>query len=128
MRALVVDDTVETRTALSRLLRRIGFDDILTAEDGRDALDQVREAGPIDLALVDWYMPNLDGVSTIRALRSQAGFRDVPILMVTGESDLQRIMLALSAGADDYVTKPFDPTSLRSHLLLLGLRLHPLLS
>ncbi|MEO1174821.1 MAG: response regulator [Myxococcota bacterium] len=117
MRALVVDDSRAMRTILSRILRELGFDPI-AAVDGVDALEKLGP-NPVDLALVDWNMPNMNGLDLVKNLRSNPMHLKTPIVMVTTESDVSRMTTALEAGADEYVLKPFTKEVLEEKLRIL---------
>ncbi len=119
MRAIVVDDSRATRMILRRILEGLSFD-VLEAEDGAAALDVLSAQDPLDLALVDWNMPVMDGVSFVREVRKDARQDGCKIVMVTTESDADRIVEALEAGANEYAMKPFDREVLASKLALLG--------
>lgn len=120
MRALIVDDSKTMRLILGRLLAQAGFE-CREAEDGCAALGQLRDRGPVDLALVDWNMPNMNGLELIQAIRAQSEFAEMKVMMVTTEAEMSRVVAALSAGADEYMMKPFTYESLSEKLSLLGL-------
>lgn len=119
MRVLVVDDSRATRAVLRLMLGAVGFD-VMEACDGRDALDVLAENGPPDAALVDWNMPQMDGLSFVKAVRSDPAYERLPLLMVTTESEPAQVVRALSAGADEYAMKPFTTDVILSKLALLG--------
>ena len=120
MRSLVVDDSRTMRSILGRQLKALGFE-VVEAEHGRDALDKLPSAGPIDLALVDWNMPEMDGPTLIRAMRADPRWADTPIMMVTSEADLSSVGKAIGFGANEYMIKPFDKDSLLLKLQSMGL-------
>ena len=123
MRALVVDDSAVIRTVLTRILNGLGFE-VTQACDGRDALAKLAEladAGRPDIALVDWNMPEMNGYELIRSLRSQAHYRDLPLMMVTTETEMDQVVRALAAGANEYLMKPFTPEMVQEKLAILGL-------
>ncbi len=120
MRALVIDDSRAMRAILTRQLDGLGFD-VAQAFDGRDALDLLDAGYLPDVALVDWNMPRMDGLSFIKAVRSRDEFRDVTLMMVTTESEQSNIVRALAAGAHEYVIKPFTEEVIADKLALLGL-------
>lgn len=122
MRALIVDDSRAMRMILGRTLKEIGFD-ILEAGHGGEALEQIAVAGPFDLALVDWSMPQMDGLEFVRRVRESHCADSMRIVMVTTESDVDRVAAALGAGADEYVTKPFTKDALASKLEIIGIPL-----
>ena len=119
MRALVVDDSRAMRVLMTRMLKEIGFD-VQEAGDGREALTRLREMGEVDIVLVDWNMPEMDGLEFLRAVRSDRGWDDIRVMMVTTECGMDEVMSALQEGADDYVMKPFDKEIIREKLILLG--------
>jgi two-component system chemotaxis response regulator CheY len=122
MRALVIDDSVTVRKILGRMLQELGFE-VLQASNGEDALEMLRsETQAIELALVDWNMPVMNGFEFLTAVRSQAGFDRLCLMMVTTESDVTQIMQALEAGADEYVMKPFTRETIEEKLHLLGMK------
>jgi two-component system, chemotaxis family, chemotaxis protein CheY len=123
-RALVVDDSRTTRRLLREFLSRLGFD-VAEAENGLLGLDELRTLGSVELIVVDWNMPDMDGLSFIRAVRADDAFEDVRILMVTTEVEMDRVCEALSAGADEYLMKPFSPEMVADKLALLGTRARP---
>jgi CheY-like chemotaxis protein len=105
-RLLVVDDNEENRNLLARRLERHGFA-VVTAPDGPLALEVVRRDS-VDLVLLDWMMPGMDGMEVLRALRAAPDTADLPVLMVTAKTESADIVEALGAGANDYITKPVD--------------------
>lgn len=108
MRALVVDDSRAMRMMLRRTLGGLGFE-VLEAEHGAAALAVLEGGGPVDVCLVDWNMPVMDGLEFIKAVRAVPEYERMVVLMVTSESDPARILRALMAGADEYATKPLTP-------------------
>lgn len=107
---LVVEDEEHIRTVIEYNLRRQGFD-VYTAENGLDGLDLVRRVRP-DVVLLDWMMPEMDGLEVLAELKRDPITEDIPVLMLTAKGMAADIEKALELGADDYITKPFDPTSL----------------
>ncbi len=90
------------------------------AADGRAGLDRLHSAPQFDLALVDWNMPEMNGLEMLRQLRSE-GYTDLKVLMVTTEAENDFIVRALDAGADEYLMKPFDDAALTDKLAMLGI-------
>jgi two-component system chemotaxis response regulator CheY len=119
MRALIVDDSRFIRSYLRGLLEKRGIE-CLEAADGQAALDQLHTNATVDLALIDWNMPVMDGLSMLKQLRAD-GFADMKVMMVTTEAENTFIERALDAGADEYLMKPFDGDALREKLAMLGL-------
>lgn len=120
MKALVVDDSRAMRAAMRRLMHDLGFDTV-EASDGQDALDLLATtASEIDVALIDWHMPNVDGLQLVRAMQDQADTFRIRTMMVTAETDIRRVMEALKAGADEYLMKPVTRDALVEKLQILG--------
>jgi two-component system, chemotaxis family, chemotaxis protein CheY len=119
MQALVIDDSRAVRMLVGNLLREQGFA-VLEAGHGRDGLERLAENPDISLVLVDWNMPVMDGLEFIAAVRSQRGWDHVRLVMVTTETESEQVQRAMSAGADEYVMKPFTPDVLVAKLALLG--------
>ncbi|MFA6029708.1 MAG: response regulator [Elusimicrobiota bacterium] len=117
---LVVDDEKMVRTIVSRTLNGCGFR-VLEAGDGKEALTIIFERMPA-LIILDLCMPTLDGGSVCRVLRSDERTLSVPILVLTGLIETHTEVEILELGADDYMTKPFDPAELRSRLKALQRR------
>jgi two-component system chemotaxis response regulator CheY len=120
MRALIVDDNATIRRILLRFLAPLGFE-VFEAEHGGDALLQLGALGAVELVLVDWNMPLVDGLTFVRVVRAHERFAAVAIVMVTTESSESRVAEALSAGVDEYVFKPFTKDDVVSKLAALGL-------
>jgi two-component system, chemotaxis family, chemotaxis protein CheY len=121
MRALVIDDSRAMRLILARIARQLGFD-VVEAGNGREALDRLAELDSVpDLALVDWNMPEMNGLEFVAAVRRDARYRAMTLMMVTTESEQSQIVRALAAGAHEYVIKPFTPDAIVEKLALLGL-------
>ena len=117
--ALVVDDSRPIRSMLRKMLESLGFG-VAEAVDGADALEQLRAGAHPALVLVDWNMPNLNGLEFVKAVRRDPGFGDVRLVMQTTETEMDFVAQALEAGADEYVMKPFTEEILTDKLALLG--------
>lgn len=120
MKALVVDDSRSMRAILSKQLKELGFV-VDEAQSGQEALARLHADGPADLVLLDWNMPGMDGREVLEVIRSVPRYRDVRVMMVTTESEMSQVAVALEAGANEYLMKPFDRESLVEKLVLLGL-------
>ncbi len=120
MRALLVDDSRAMRMILARTLKEIGFE-VTEASHGLEGLERLNTSGPFDLALVDWNMPEMDGLTFVATVRRGQLAHAMRIVMVTTESEAERVAAALAAGADEYVTKPFTKDALTSKLEIIGL-------
>ena len=120
MRALVIDDSKAIRGLLKRELGHLGFE-VFEAGNGQEGMDQLSQLGPVDVALVDWTMPVMDGLSFLKEVRANPDYERVLVVMVTSESDPAQIFQALMAGADEYATKPITAAALAEKLGLVGL-------
>jgi two-component system chemotaxis response regulator CheY len=118
MRALVIDDSRTVRAIIGQTLREEGLE-VVEAADGREGLERLRSTPGVELVLVDWNMPEMDGLDFIRAVRSDRNFDPVRIVMVTAEAEQAQMLRALAAGANEYVMKPFTREVLVAKLSLL---------
>ncbi len=111
---LVVDDDEHTRGLLKDLCESTGFR-VITAEDGNAAIDRITDSRP-DLVLLDLMMPRRDGFSVLRAVRENAAWVDLPIILLTAMGDMDGKIKGMELGADDYVTKPFKLVELQTRI------------
>lgn len=109
MRILLVDDSRTIRNIQKNTLAGMGHTDVLEAADGQEALTVLAAQRP-DLMLVDWNMPNMDGITLVRKVRETD--QALPMIMVTTEAERSRVMEALKAGVNNYVVKPFTAETL----------------
>ena len=119
MRALVVDDSRSMRAIIGKLLKELGFD-VEEAGSGLEALEALNRNPAFDLMLLDWNMPHMDGFELLRRVRTEPRFEDLPVMMVTTESEISQVEVALGAGANEYLMKPFDRHALLQKLMLIG--------
>jgi phosphoserine phosphatase RsbU/P len=115
MRALIADDDRMTALMLSRSLERLGYA-VTVVHDGNAAWDAVAGDTPPSIAIVDWMMPGLDGVELCRRIRAASLRTYVYVILVTSRTSRADLVAGLDAGADDYLTKPFDPDELRARV------------
>jgi two-component system chemotaxis response regulator CheY len=120
MRALVVDDSRAVRLIIGTILRELGID-VIEAGNGREALQRMTEHPELELVLVDWNMPEMNGLEYIRAVRSAGEYDAVRIMMVTTETEQEQVIRALDAGANEYLMKPFTKEVLIAKLSLLDI-------
>jgi two-component system chemotaxis response regulator CheY len=120
MRALVIDDSRTIRTIIGTILRQIGMD-VSEAGNGLQALEQMKLHSDVELVLVDWNMPEMNGLDFIKAIRAQRAYDRVRILMVTSETELDQVTRAMNAGANEYLMKPFSREILIAKLDLLDI-------
>jgi adenylate cyclase len=112
---LVVDDNEDNRFTLSMRLQDAGYDKIVEAANGREALDVMR-AQPLDLVLLDIMMPELDGYGVLQAMQSDVALREIPVLVISAVDDIQSVVKCIGLGATDYLTKPFNPVLLKARV------------
>ena len=112
---LIVDDNEDNRFTLSMRLQACGYENIVTAENGREALEKMRQ-GPVDLVLLDIMMPELDGYGVLEELRTDTALRDVPVVMISALEDINSVVRCIELGATDYLTKPFNPVLLKARV------------
>jgi two-component system chemotaxis response regulator CheY len=123
MNALIIDDSLAMRRILGKIVKRLGFD-VLEAEDGAKGLEMFQENyAQIEVTLVDWNMPGMDGLSFIEAVRADDRFTTDKLVMVTTETEPGRMTRALMAGVDEFVMKPFTTEILVDKLKLIGVRM-----
>ncbi len=118
MKVMLVDDSKTMRNIQKGILTQLGYTDLEEACDGLDALSKVGAFQP-ELLLVDWNMPNMDGLTFVKKFREQGN--KAPVIMVTTEAEKSRVVEAIKAGVNNYVVKPFTPD-------LLGERIKETLS
>jgi len=119
-KAVIVDDSKAIRMILSKTLEEVGFE-VCQASNGEEALSVFeREKGTISLALVDWNMPLMNGLEFVKRLRSDPRYASVRLMMVTTETEVEQMVQAMEAGANEYVMKPFTKEIIADKLRLLG--------
>ena len=121
MRVLVVDDSRAVRTMIRGMLEEAFSYSVVEAGNGEEALTQFKEFPDITLAFVDWNMPVMNGLEFVEAVRKKPDSTQLRIVMVTTETEAERVMQALTAGANEYIMKPFDEDILRDKLSILGI-------
>jgi two-component system chemotaxis response regulator CheY len=124
MLAMVIDDSRAMRRILGKIMSDLGYT-VAEAGDGAEALAKLEQCladGELpEIALIDWNMPTMDGLSFVSAVRADRRYRSITLMMVTTESEHGQIVKALAAGAHEYVIKPFTPDAIVEKLQLLGL-------
>ena len=121
MRILIADDELMSRRLLQKTLERAGYE-VTAVENGRLAADQLCPANAPRLALLDWVMPELDGPGVCREVRKRKEQSYVYMILLTSKESKEDVVAGLESGADDYLTKPFDPEELKARLRT-GLRI-----
>ena len=111
MKVLIVDDSRAMRSVIGRLVKKLGHETV-EAGHGREALEKLAGPEHIDIALVDWNMPLMNGLELVQAVRANPVHSSLPLLMVTSETEIERVVAAIEAGADEYLMKPFTDQEL----------------
>jgi two-component system chemotaxis response regulator CheY len=120
MKVLVVDDSRAIRLILSQMLKSLGWV-VEEASHGREALARLEAHRDTDLVMVDWNMPEMNGLELVQAVRRDTRFASLPMMMVTTETEMSQVVRALDAGAQEYVMKPFTKDIIEEKLRVLGL-------
>jgi adenylate cyclase len=112
---LLVDDNEDNLYTLSLRLKREGYNHIVTAGNGREALERL-QAQPFDLVLLDIMMPELNGYEVLAAMKSDARLRHIPVIMISAVDEIDSVTRCIEQGAEDYLSKPFNPVLLRARV------------
>lgn len=111
MRILVVDDFTTMRRIIRNILRQLGFNNIIEADDGSTAWKVLNEDS-VDFVISDWNMPIMTGIEFLKKVRESEEFEDLPFLMVTAEAQQENIIEAVQSKVSNYIVKPFTPETL----------------
>lgn len=112
---LFVEDSPTMRRIIANSLKRLGYSDIIEAENGVDALEKI-EGKTIDLLVTDWNMPEMNGADLVKNIRAMPEYETLPIVMITTRGMKDDVMTAMRLGVNGYVIKPFTPEVLRTKL------------
>ena len=115
IKVLVVDDFATMRRIVKGALKQLGFKDIIEAEDGKAALDELKKE-KVGLIVSDWNMPNMTGLELLKIVRGDESLKDIPFLMVTAEGQKDNVVEAIKSGVSNYVVKPFTPDTFSEKL------------
>lgn len=122
MYALIIDDSRAMRRILRQIVQPLGFN-ILEAGDGQEGLVQLSaHRDEVEMTLVDWNMPVMNGLEFVKRVRSDAAYADMKLMMVTTETEQAQMARALMAGVDEFVMKPFTADILVEKLRLIGVQ------
>lgn len=122
MHALIIDDSRAMRRILRQIVEPLGFT-IAEAGHGGEGLELLGRLSDVELALVDWNMPVMNGLEFVQSVRADDAHANVKLVMVTTETEPERMVRALMAGVDEFVMKPFTPEILLDKLKLIGVRM-----
>ena len=112
---LIVDDNEDNRFTLTMRLESCGYSNLVTAENGREALEKMRSE-PVDLVLLDIMMPELDGYGVLAEMSADVSLRGIPVVMISAIDDINSVVRCIELGATDYLTKPFNPVLLKARV------------
>ncbi len=115
IKILVVDDFSTMRRIIKNLLRDLGFNNVVEADDGKTALPILKQGG-IQFLVTDWNMPEMTGIDLVKTVRADPNLSGIPILMVTAEAKREQIIAAAQAGVNGYVVKPFTAAVLKEKI------------
>ena len=115
MKFLIVDDSPTMLRIIRNALEEIGYDDIVEAEDGEDALGKLEDADP-DFVVTDWNMPNMNGVDLTANIRNHPQYSGLPVLMITTRGMKEDVKTAMKAEVNNYIVKPFEPEVLEEKI------------
>lgn len=110
-KVLIVDDMLTMRKIVTKVMRGIGFTDIVEAQDGNEAWEKIQR-GDIGLVISDWNMPNCTGLEFLKRVRADEKLSKTPFILVTAEAEQSQVAEAIKSGVDQYVVKPFSQDSL----------------
>ena len=116
MKVLVVDDSAIMRKVITQILEMLGHDSV-PASNGLDAFERLKEHEDVRLILLDWNMPEMNGIEFLREIKGRPVLSEIPVIMLTTESERRKMIEAIEAGAKHYLTKPFQPETLATKIL-----------
>lgn len=122
MKILIVDDFSTMRRIVKNLLRDLGFNNTVEADDGVTALPLLKR-GDFDFVVTDWNMPGMQGIDLLRHIRADEQLKHLPVLMITAEAKREQIIEAAQAGVNGYIVKPFNAATLKEKLAKIFERL-----
>ena len=115
MKLLIADDESATRRLVEAILTKVEHE-VVVARDGNEAWEILQRGDAPKLAILDWMMPGMDGIKICHQLREREGGEYTYIIMLSAKTETRDLVAALNAGADDYLSKPFDPDELHARV------------
>lgn len=116
MKILIVDDVTQMRIKTKMMLNSLGYDETYESANGVQALEELDKSGPYDVLLLDWNMPVLSGIDTLKKIRANPNHSRTKVVMITSKGTKEDVLGAVGAGADSYIIKPMSNTSLEKCL------------
>jgi two-component system chemotaxis response regulator CheY len=115
MKIIIADDFPEVTRVIRNILKKIGFTNIREADGGKAVLRALKKE-KYDLILCDWNMPDIPGIDVLKKIRSDDELKDIPFIMVTAETEKEKILAAIKAGVSNYIVKPFNAETINETL------------
>lgn len=112
---LVVDDFATMRRIVKGVLKKLGFKNIIEAENSKTALSKLKKED-VGLVISDWNMPEMTGLELLKAVKTEEKFKDLPFIMLTAEGQKDCVIEAVKAGVTNFIVKPFTPDTLKEKL------------
>ncbi|GAB4014068.1 MAG: chemotaxis response regulator CheY [Bdellovibrio sp.] len=120
MKTIVIDDMLTMRKIIIKMLKQIGFTNILEADDGATAWPMIEEAHkngePFEFIVSDWNMPKMTGLELLERIRKDERFKKMPFLMITAEAEQSNVLKVVKAGVSNFIVKPFTPETLHQKI------------
>ena len=117
---LLVEDSPNVLEITKEFLNELGFENIITARDGSEALDRIRlmiqRGGKFDLVISDWEMPKMDGLVLLKKIRQNEALKGLPFIILTANDKKEHVLKAVQAGINNYIVKPVDPEILQEKI------------
>jgi two-component system, chemotaxis family, chemotaxis protein CheY len=117
MKIMVVDDSMTMRRIVIMNLKKGGYEDIIEAEHGKQAHDMLLAGTRPDVILLDWNMPEMNGMELLQTIKKDDKLKSIPVIMVTTEAEKERVLQAVQAGAMGYLVKPLTPESFQKQVI-----------
>ncbi len=115
LKFLAVDDSPTMRRIVANTLKRLGYEDVVEATNGKEALEKLA-TNSVNFIITDWNMPEMDGLEFVQNVKANGDTADVPILMITTRGVKDDIVDAMKAGVNSYIVKPFTPQVLKEKI------------
>ena len=123
MKILVVDDFSTMRRIVKNVLKQLGYHNIEEAENGEHAYSLL-QGGGFDFVVSDWNMPVMDGLNLLKKIRQDPQLKDLPFLMVTAETEKEKVIAAIKAGVNNYIVKPFNAQTMKEKIDKIFEKIH----
>lgn len=115
MQIVIVDDSKTMQMLIAKVLRELGYDDLLICDSAKSALDVLQNNTP-SLILLDWHMPEMSGIELLQVLKDTDEYKSIPVIMLTIEDNVENVSRAIENGAEGYILKPINKEALQIRL------------